>query len=193
MKKSLLTILFLSSILLVGCDKHEEHPKEYVTYTININDSYVTPCDSNNISQCQDTFKTFINHDTTIVDNVTVNGFIQINNKNNMKYLSLSSTKNEGNLSLTFVKPLVSFAINASCYYSSYSYGGQDYITIENTSKMMINETEWDLSIDPNVIDTITEPEKIERTFDINSTTLSLGSNAGERVMIYSLSFIFEK
>ena len=167
---------------------------EYVSYTIDFNSNDCETGDSGKDAEAFATkLKTLINKEYTIVDSISIDGYIQVNKKNDVKTLSMSSRTQDGELSIKFLKDLVSISITATPFYSKYVSGGQSEVTIsDDENKLTVNNEVWDLT--PPISFTGTkEPEKESKTFNINSKDLVLSSEAKQRVMIYNMTLTFEK
>ena len=218
MKRQFLSILFI--LLTVSCahskgnNKPEPPEPQYetITYTLDFNSSWVSRSNTES-SGFLDSLKSYVNHDTEILQSVTNNGYANIYGKGNddINRLIVGSATQNGELVFTFIEQLVSLTINGQAQYSSFRRNWVEYddnleekpqgyiLNNDNTANILtVNGAKWDITekVGETVYQTQEEldaaiPEHRTKTFDIKSNTLSLKGLAAQRVQIYSLSFTF--
>lgn len=196
-------------------DPKPEDPENKTTasFTLNFNADYVIRSNSES-SEFKDALLSYINHDSEIAESIVIKDYLNIYGKkatDTKKFMVGSANKN-GELVINFKTKLVSLDIKAQAQYSAFQRTWADYddegkekpqgyiIANENTAnKLTVNGVDWDLNYghygettyqsqqesDANL------PPMVDKSFEINSKSLSLKGLAGERVFIYQMTFTY--
>ena len=195
---------------------------ETETYTLDFNSDFVAKGNSGNGPNAEKlredfnaTLLTYFNHDKEIVESLNTTGYVQIYSKNesDTKKLMVGDTNENGAINLTFKTKLVSVKVYAQAQYSEYDRYWpawdeetgeeleQGYVVINKNiaNKISVNDQEWDLGFGhygETVYKSQEEaiiPQIIDKTFEINSKSLTISGKAGERTFIHKLEMTVEK
>ena len=199
MKRKLLLLLLplIFSLGLAGCNNTAPNEpgdptnpgepgetKETIKYVVDFADDYINTTDTTS-SKFNEVMVSNFNHEATILNNVTSEGYAQINDFGGVTALIVSSAKGDGALSFSFLKELVSITITASPYKKYIEYNNS--YSIDENPILTINEEDWAF----NKATETKELDKETKTFTINSTSLTISGKASRRVLIHSLEMEF--
>ena len=197
MKKKLLALL-LTPFLFVACSSNNDENNnqgqqgqpndppqiETVKYTVDFGSVDIKTTDSTS-SKFNEVMVANINQNATILERVEAEGYAQINDFGDTKALIVSSNKKDGSLTFNFLKDLVSITITASPYKKYIDYS--DSYSLDEEPVLIVNNETWNFETAVEKRDL----DKIEKKFDINSSTLTIEGKAGKRVFIHSLEMEF--
>lgn len=161
----------------------EEPEVKTFKYTVDFEADYIntTATDSSKFSEVM--IANF-NHTDDVLESVDFEGYAQINTLG-VTALLVSSAKKDGVLTFNFLKDLVSITITASPYKKYIDYN-QSY-SIDDSPLLMVNKEEWAFE---NATET-KDPDRVNKSFKINSKTLKVEGTAGRRVFIHTLEMEF--
>lgn len=164
---------------------------ETKTYTIDMNERTHGTGNSDGVEHFCTVLQGYFNQEANLLDSISADGYSQINtftfaNGSDLRTLICGSNKKDGTLVLNFTQTLVSMKIIAQTYYSSYMDTWTDpehpkeICNSDQNANITVNDELW------NMTATATgEVPLIEnKTFTLNSKSISLKGVAGHRTMI---------
>ena len=180
---------------------------ETVSYTLDFNSSYVKTGNNNGDSTVFDnTIKSYFNHESEIVANVTTKGYVQVFDveEESMKAMLIGSKKQDGEINITFTTNLVSVKIYGQAQFSFFerTWGNNQGFVLTNentTNKITVNTQAWELEQDDEYEhvfqnkEDVVFPPIVEKDFTINSNALTISGEAYERMYIHKIEMKLAK